>query len=393
MSITPLRSSNITLPDILGWPGAVSGEPDGSPGGQTMTEQMMRSMPLCYLEPMKQHGELGLEIFTLQPAWDDFENYLNANEVDVGRNNKQLVAMYQDLSPMSETYTNTYSPSALLSGLTEGLSGTAGELMYLTGKNIEQNIASAAESENKTLSTIAGGAQDLLKSAEGLAAGVIGESSAAQMRHALLSGQKIDFPMMWKGSSFSASYDLSIRLYNPSPASDYYYGNLILGPLAALMALVLPKTAIDLTHPAGMQDLTYQWPFLLRFTIPGLVKLDSCYISSMNVVKGGDVNDRAWNNRPNVVDIRLTISPLYNTMLMTTEIPSKSNQPTLLGELTNLYQRKQEIEPSTIGSPSEFISETEPIINNSPFQGQQTPTSSRFNLSPAEESAANNGRI
>jgi len=387
-----LRSSNIILPDILGWPGSVSGDPDGSPGGQSMHDQILRTMPICYLEPMKQQGELGLEIFTVQPAWDDFEKYLNANEVGVGNNKDKLVVMYQDLSPLSETYTNTYSPSTLLSGLTEGLGGAAGELMYITGKNIEQNIDAAAKGKNKTLAEIAGGAQSLLAGAEKLAGDVIGRPAAAQLRSAMLSGQKIDFPMMWKGSGFSASYDLSIRLYNPSPASDFYYCNLILGPLAALMALVLPKTAIDLTHPAGMQDLTYQWPFLVKFTVPGQAQLNAAYISNMSIVKGGDINDKSWNNRPNIIDIRLTISPLYNTMLMTTEIPSKSNQPTLLGELENLYQKKEEIEPSTIGSPSPFVDESlQPTTsNNSPISPTQNTTPGRFNLSPAQQSAGSN---
>jgi len=391
-----LRSSNIILPDILGWPGSVSGDPDGSLGGQSMTDQILRSMPVAYLQPMQQHGELGLEIFTLQPAWDEYSYYLGTQEIDVGNNKDKLKVMYQDISPMSETYTNTYSPSDILSSVSGGLGGVAGELLYITGKNIDQNIESLTKSKNALVSGAAGAAKDFLDTAESAVGGLIGGNAgtriAHQMREALVKGQKIDFPMMWKGSSFAASYDLSIRFYNPSPASDYYYGNLILGPLAAILALTLPKTAIDLTNPSSEQDLTYQWPFLLKFTIPGLVNLDAAYISNVSVVKGGDVNDRAWNNRPNIIDIRMTISSLYNTMLMTPDKPKKSQQPVLLTELENLYQKKLEIEPSTIGSPSPFVDESlQPTTsNNSPISPTQNTTPGRFNLSPAQQSAGSN---
>jgi len=391
------------LPEILGWPGAVSGDPDGSPGGQTMTDQMLRTMPICYLEPMQQAGQLGLEIFTLQPAWGDFKKYLAANDIMIqgstisnGSKFPGLKIMYQDLSPMSETYTNTYSPSALLSGIQEGLSGTAGELMYITGKNIRQNIDTAAKSENKTLAGVGGAVNDLLAGGEGLLGDVMGKDKAHQIMSAMTSGQKIDFPMMWKGSSFSASYDLSVRLYNPSPASDYYYSTLILAPMAAIMALALPKTALPPEGPVkpGTEgsDLTYQWPYLVKFTIPGLVRLDAAYISNVSVVKGGDVNDRAWNNRPNIIDIRLTISPLYNTMLLTTAEPT-SQQPTLGRELDNMMLVKDEIDPGTIGSPNAYVPEKIQVENNSPFLGQTISSSSRFSLSPAEIAAGNDGTV
>jgi len=320
------------VPEIIGWPGAINGENHDGPDGTKMADHILRTMPVAIIEPMVQKTSGGLEIYTLTNAWPEYKLFLESNGVDAGPGTS-LQVIYQELGPTMETYTNSYQSSSILGGLSEGVSATAQELLFVSGKNVQQNIDAAAASGNAILSGAGKGANKVLDAGEAAVANLMGGGPkgteiANQMRTALVNGEKIDFPMMWKGSNWSAQYDFTVRLYNPCPGNQTMHENLIIAPMAALMALGLPKTA-------GAKNLTYQWPFLVGLRIPGYVHLDAGYISNISVVKGGDVNDRAWNNRPGIVDIRLTISPLYSTMLLTQEDPV-GNQPTLKKEIQNL---------------------------------------------------------
>jgi hypothetical protein len=134
---------------------------------------------------------------------------------------------------------------------------------------------------------------------------------------------KIDFPMMWRGSSFSTSYSLMIRLYNPIAANDDYYERLIVAPLIALLAFVCPKSD---------DGKTWSYPFIMKFDIPGRASLKAAYCSNISVVKGGDVNDVAYNSRPNMIDINMTINPVHSVKLLS-KTPITSDAPSLQNEV------------------------------------------------------------
>ena len=59
----------------------------------------------------------------------------------------------------------------------------------------------------------------------------------------------VDFPRVWAGSSFQSSSQITIRLYNPFPASDEAYYKFILAPIAILSTLAAPQSALDQLNP------------------------------------------------------------------------------------------------------------------------------------------------
>ncbi|MCK5021113.1 MAG: hypothetical protein KAS32_29150, partial [Candidatus Peribacteraceae bacterium] len=120
-------------------------------------------------------------------------------------------------------------------------------------------------------------------------------------------GDKADFPMIWKNSSYSPSYSMTIRLHNPYPNSDIAHIKFIITPLAKLMALTLPRSS---------SESTFTFPFSCSVICPGLFRLKAGFISSLEVIKGGDGQDIAFSQRPATLDIRISFTDLYNSMII-----------------------------------------------------------------------------
>jgi len=386
------------LPEIIGWPGTMHDFPGviDAPSEAEMKYHILRTMPIALIHPMRQHTEMGLEVSKLEGIWGEYIEFLEANDVyaptsqkATGYNNSgALAVMFQDIAPFSETYTNQFSQSSILGSLENGILGnTAQEIMYYTGKNIPQGLETlshqkgAAGGVGRAGLAAQKGMTDILAKATG------NQKKAESIVNALLSGQKIDFPMMWRSSAFSAQYDLTIRLYNPMPNDEDMYGTLIVAPLIALMALALPKQV----SKDNSLDFTYQWPFLVKLVIEGVVQLDAGYVSSLTVVKGGDVNDRSWIGRSNIVDLRMTINPLYNVSLMSKNDPT-SDCPTLKREKTQLMvKRSIPLMPETEAAiEAATVTELEARVANStaPIQPPGTTSTPRSISEIQAESAA-----
>jgi hypothetical protein len=381
----------IRCPRIIGWPGAVT-DLHGGPKGTAMADHIIRTMPVAFITPSIQQTSAGMEIYTVAPDFGTYSTYMTEQGVNVsGCIGGKLTLIYQELGPMGETYTNSYSASSILGGLTEGISGVAQELLFASGKSGQQLLDAGAASDNKLISGAAGGANKVLDALESGAGKMFNEKVAHQLRTALVNGEKIDFPMMWKGSNWSAEYSFTVRLYNPQPANQEYHDTLIVAPLAALSALAMPRTS-------GESNLTYQWPFLVKLKIPGYVHLDAGYIRDLTILKGGDVNDRAWNNRPSIVDIRLTIAPLYSTALLALG-DTVGEQPTLKKEIDNLRLEKNsendsisfvDYDPALLAVSDPASSPAQLITENMASTPVIAPPAGRGNLSDAQSAAAEN---
>ena len=334
------------LPEIIGWPGAISNDFPGlnAPSNSKMREHILRTMPIALISPMQQHTEAGLEISKVSPAWKEYLEFLEPIGVTPSNNKGYgdggcLAVMFQDIAPFGETYTNQFAQSSILGSLENGILGdTAQEILYYTGKNIPQNLE-ALSKKGGILGNVGTAGLAAKEGMTNILGKAMNQKKAESVVNALLSGQKIDFPMMWKSSAYTAQYDLTIRLYNPIANDDEMYGSLIVAPLVALLALTLPKQAVQ----SGELDFTYQWPFLVKLVIEGVVQLDAGYVSNLTVIKGGDVNDRSWLGRPNIVDIRMSIGSLYNVALMSKSDPS-SDQPTLKREKTQLEKKTKKLD-------------------------------------------------
>jgi len=325
---------SVRIPPIIGWPGAVLGDPSkdyekgpldlAKTGTGEMYRHILRTMPHCYLEPCEARTTGGQELFQIQNKYGDWVEWLKtacgveAFDRPIPRPNS-VCMMYQNLSPLSETYNSEYSDSSILSSFESGAASQAmQEVMQFSGKTMDEIMSDSKNPMVKAFKE----KQEEMKAQGGIMGMAAGMATKAD--------QKIDFPMMWRSSGFEASYELSIRLYNPNANDDDSYGRWIVGPLAAILSFVLPRS----------EDLgTYKWPFLCKFFVPGQVRMDAGAVTNVSVVKGGDQNDIAWNFRPNLIDVRLTIRSLYSTMLMAKNDPP-GDSPTIAKEVEELMLKR-----------------------------------------------------
>jgi hypothetical protein len=307
------------LPEIIGLPPVADDELPGFNAssydkGYSLVKKLF---PIMEIEPCRARFSESLEIFNLSPAFSGDDDSLEARLKDLGFQLKNSSSMngggpgpmrtikvcYQNISPFSETFSNEFAPS-ILASVQSAVSPAAQEISQLFGgyTKIQKVTEDARKAAGKS-------AKDYMKSQLGESAGNAASSmlnKGVQVASALLGGGRLNFPMIWKSSSYDVSYDVQVRLYNLYPADDNYHNKYIVGPIALFSAFVTPFSS---------DGNTYSWPLVCRVKVPGLFRLEAGYVKTISIIKGGDNNDIAWNNRPGTVDIRISFGDLYSTLV------------------------------------------------------------------------------
>lgn len=121
----------------------------------------------------------------------------------------------------------------------------------------------------------------------------------------------IDFPKVWEGSNFSADHTITVKLYNPFPSNDKAYYTYILAPLTILMALAMPHSAIQGTKTG----IFVGPPFYIKAEIEGLMYNPYGAITSITINKGGSEGAIAPNGRPIIVEVNMTVSWMYSSLV------------------------------------------------------------------------------
>jgi len=211
------------------------------------------------------------------------------------------VAFTNDAS-LSESFNSEFGESKF-EQLGNMASSSAEELRYMTG---QASMGKAIESMKKNMGGILGGLTGAAGGLVGLGEKVLEGVSGGSGLSKVLSGSKIDFPQMWKGSAYSPSYSISIRLYNYNPKDLALHKQFIVEPLAKLLAFTIP-----LSDSAS----TFTYPVLCSVSCPGLFMLKAAYVSSIEVIKGGDANNISFIQRPGIVDVKMTFNTLYGSLI------------------------------------------------------------------------------
>lgn len=340
-----MANNTYRTPEYIGWPGAadeekvlevMAGYPTSYP--ESMEDQIKKTMPIVYIQPCIQSFAAGLELYTLDPGegWNKYKEYLKASGVEINSQmGDRLKIIYNNVSSLGESYSSNFSQSSLSSMMESTASQGLQDIISIMGNGggLEEVGKNAQKSENEFIKKLGDlGIAGLDKAKKGINS--IDNARTRNIAQQLFNVAKdptarLDFPLMWRSSNYSASYNLNIRLYNPNPANNDQYGSLIVASLGALLGLCLPVAGED-------NDDLYRWPFICKVEIPGLMRMDAAYVSNISVVKGGDVNDLSWNQkwiRPNLIDMQLTLSPLYNVMIMSKVNSASKERPTLKKEL------------------------------------------------------------
>ncbi len=161
--------------------------------------------------------------------------------------------------------------------------------------------------------------------------GSLGGGIGNQMQR-LLEGSKVDFPTIWQSSNFDPQYQITVRLYNPNPQSKALYKRFILTPLAYILAFACPLAD---------SNYTYSFPLMCKVRCPGLFYLPAGFISSVQVLKGGDTQDITFHQQPGMVDVRISFDSLYSVMVAAYEEEDKEDKnkdrPTLKKYFESLW--------------------------------------------------------
>lgn len=206
---------------------------------------------------------------------------------------------------MSESFSNDTTQSQLASTV-NGISDMGREINFLLGygsnalgtafdgfnnEDINQNMENVNEIINKFL-----GKSSMLSNLAGNLAVV------AQ-------GGKMIFPEIWSDSSFSRSYNVTIKLVSPDSDKLSIYFNIIV-PIIFLLCLCLPRSVQKYPND-------YIAPFLVRGIYKGQYNIDMGIITDMSITRGGDEQSWTIDSLPTQAEVSFTIKDLYSALSIT----------------------------------------------------------------------------
>jgi len=320
--------------------GGIFGLPPQTHVSDTM---IINSMPVMEIMPGEPYFESGLTLFRVDDAWDTYTKILGNLGYTLSQQPLKL-AYIADNFP-TDSFTNEYGETFLQS-LTDVASGGMQQLAQMTGarSGIQGgiNLGTSLETTGKdiggmvggVLEGVGGGARAAFEGLDKLKNSLGNQSEFMQKSLStldeLVAGARVDFPQIWKNSGYTPSYTATIRLYNPSPGNPVSTQHHIIGPLAAILCLAIPRST---------DGKTFNWPFFHRIKSKGIYGLDPAVITNVTVVKGGDQQQVSFNKKLAMVDVRIDITSLYGTMVLDEKTADmNSTRPTVAKYLASLEE-------------------------------------------------------
>jgi hypothetical protein len=354
------------------------------PGSHVSNHMIYDTMPVLEIHPGEPNLTEGLSAFRIKETQATFEKLL-ANQ-GFSAPYPLRFAYIADSFP-SDSFSNEYGET-FLQKFTDVASQGFSQLTQMTGA---RDVTGAVKSLGSTI-------KEMGKKIGGPMGGILelgggaGESAAQTATHIknslhgsslggmanivdkMVAGARVDFPQVWRNSGFTPSYTVTIRLYNPRPGNEEATKRWIVGPLAVLLCLCVPRSD---------DGQTYNWPFFHRILSSGIWDLDPAVITNLTIIKGGDQQSIGWNQRLGIVDVRLDIGSLFTSMLVE-EKGMVSNRPTVRTYLNALLKNKwkdgtghNEIY-GTADRMSGELPITTSLFRTSPNQGFDPSSESRF---------------
>ena len=213
---------------------------------------------------------------------------------------RQAVAFYANVEPQMQDGFANGSRASQLAGKVNQISDQAAELQFILGATgtvdptgLAKTVKDATSQENA--SEKAGeGAKDT---------GVIG--TLIDKVDTLMSGGKLIFPEIWSDSSYTKSYNITIKLDSPDCDPLSIYLNII-APLCHILGFCMPRWS---------GSNAYVSPFIVRAYMRSMFHVDMGIITSCDIVRG---TQQGWtqDGLPTEVTVNLTIKDLYNVLSM-----------------------------------------------------------------------------
>jgi hypothetical protein len=274
------------------------------------SEFILSSMPIMAIYPAYpdmpdgDDNRAGLQTFKLnyELGREKYKLILDSADVDYSTQDHCIYAAFTNDASITESFSSEFGESKF-EQIGNVTSSAAEELRYMTGKaSMGEAIKGMSENMGTILGSLTKAGGGLVGLGEKALEGISGGAGISK----ILSGSKIDFPLMWKGSSYAPSYSISIRLYNYNPKDLGLHKKYIVDPLAKLLAFIVPLS----DSPS-----TFTYPVLCSISCPGLFMLKAAYVSSIEVIKGGDANNISFIQRPGIVDVKMSFNDLYGSII------------------------------------------------------------------------------
>jgi hypothetical protein len=327
------------------------------------------ALPVVEILPCVPNFTMGQSLFTAKPCWTYGSGSTPAYLALLENHGYTIDDTCLKLSFLGDSFptdivSNEYGES-ILDRFAGTVSNASADIMQmLNARNVGEgfrNLKNAGQEAGGVVGNIMGGAAGAaygaLNAVSNIASSVPGGSKLGAYISDILAGGRIDFPQLWRGSNFKPSYTITVRLYNPNPKDLGDTEKYIIGPIAAMLLLATP---------ISQNGATYNWPYIHKIRCKGLFKLESAFMSSITVIKGGDQLQVAFNQRLGVVDVRLEFGSLFNTMIAM-EGPDTSDRPTLRNYITELknsrYTEDEPIDFVGTGTGGIQVDQTEAIQN------------------------------
>ena len=233
----------------------------------------------------------------------DIEDFVSTDFTKIFGTNCVLPFYLDAETSISEDFGNDTTES-MISQTANGFSQTAREIQFILGSRdgggLMKAMGSAVTEIGTNLAEAAGQLSDAL-AGKNLLSRITGELTT------IVSGGKIIFPEIWSGSSYSKSYNISLKLRSPDPDPVSIFLNVYL-PIVLLVSLAAPRQI-------GNKSNSYQAPFLVRATYKSIFNCDLGIVQSLSITKGG--SDK-WNvmGQPYTADVTLTLKDLYSSMFI-----------------------------------------------------------------------------
>ena len=328
-----MADNTVSIPKVLGLPPEAF-DCDAS------TYLREHAFPVARITPCTSQATFGATVFSAVSAWEDYNRILQLHGYDYPGSSDFLEVCFQADNFPADNFQNTYDQS-FLEKVTSMVSGGVSDMAQMVGDlpTFAKDVTGAAtgtplegmmEGFTKGVSDSANYINNAKNSSNNMTRNV------ANTMVAMASGGRVDFPMVWKNSSFTPSYSMTIRLYNPNPGNEESTQKYITGPLAALLILGCPQS------PDGT---VIKWPFLHKIKIPGIANVSPAFISNVSVIKGGDQQSIGWNQRLGICDVRIDFGSLFNSMIIETESKDMfgDKRPTLHNYLQPLSEERKVI--------------------------------------------------
>lgn len=361
---------------------------------------MINSMPFFEVTPCLPNFEQGLNLFSINPDVNNYKKILANHGYGITTMPIRF-AFIADNFP-TDSFVNDYGETFLqkftdvasqgmsqIAQMTGSRSGTEagrkiGQHMLQADKDIEGVLGDFFGAVGRTAISTASGINQAINS--DAVKSLIG--GGGDVLNKMVAGQRVDFPQVWRNSSFTPSYTATVRLYNPNPKSIESTRRHIIGPIAVLLCLALPRSD---------NGSTYSWPFFHKIRSSGIYNLSPAVITNVTVVKGGDQQQIAFNQRMGIVDVRVDFTSLYNSLLVEEKGRRSKNRPTLYSYLQSLeatdktkYNDRADIleKSATAAGASPDPKSKEPITSKKPvdkpedkiFTKKQSPKAKELNL-------------